>query len=369
MSAPLPSRKPEAAIRVLLADDSAVVRGLVSRWLEAETGIELVGMGLNGRDAVRLAIELKPDVIVLDVEMPELDGLGAIPEIVKGAPGARILMASTLTHRNAEVTLKALSLGATDYLPKPVTGKLAAASDFKRDLVARIRALGMRRASVRPAVAPAAGAPRPTTPTATPNLARRTARQPAEALVIGSSTGGPQALQTLVSGLAGKLAIPIAITQHMPPMFTTILAEHLGKTYGAPCVEARDGMPFTAGRIYVAPGDFHMRIVRRHGALILTLDQSPPVNFCRPAVDPLFASAAEVFGDRALAVVLTGMGHDGREGARAIGAKGGAVVVQDEATSIVWGMPGAVALAGLATAIKPLPEMAAAVIAFAQGKA
>jgi two-component system chemotaxis response regulator CheB len=374
MTTALPLRKVEPPIRVLLADDSAVVRGLVSRWLTTEAGIELVGMGLNGRDAVRLTLELQPDVIVLDVEMPELDGLGAIPEILKACPGVRILMASTLTHRNAEVTLKALSLGATDYLPKPVTGKLAAAADFKRDLALRIRALGARRSVARPSTTPAAAGARAAAPVArpaapVPQLARRTNRLPADVLVIGSSTGGPQALQVVISGLAGKVQVPILIAQHMPAMFTTILADHLGKAFGAPCLEAKDGMPLLGGRIYVAPGDFHTRIARRHGALVATLDQSLQINYCRPAVDPLFASAAEHLGERVLAVVLTGMGADGREGARAIIAKGGSVLAQDEATSVVWGMPGAVAQAGLATAIKPLPEMAGTIVAFAQGKA
>ena len=384
MSAAPLSRSPAQPIRVMVADDSAIVRGLTSRWLEAEAGIELVAMALNGRDAVRLAEKHTPDVIILDVEMPELDGLGAIPELLKISPPPRILMASTLTHRNAEVTMKALALGATDYLPKPTAGHIAAASDFKRDLILRVRALSGRRASSRPAPSAFSPSPRPGSAPAPspapvrpapaghapgPASARRILCKPAEIVVLGSSTGGPQALNIVVERLGGKLTQPLLIAQHMPTMFTAILAEHLNRVSSATVVEAKDGMPLKPGGIYVAPGDYHMRVARRHGALVSTLDQSPQVNFCRPAVDPLFISAAETCGDRALGVVLTGMGHDGRAGAEAIVAKGGLVLAQDEATSVVWGMPGAVAQAGLAHALKPLPEMAAAMLAHASGKA
>ncbi len=356
-------------VRVVLADDSAVVRGLATRWLGEDAGIALVGAAVNGREAVRLAGTLKPDVLILDVEMPEMDGLTAIPEILRASPATRILMASTLTSRNAEVTLKALSLGATDYLAKPSTGKIASADDFKRDLISRVKVLGARRAghasaaSATKAALAASGKP-PVT------LARRTsgpAPSP-EVVVLGCSTGGPQALQTVVPALTRKLTQPLLIVQHMPAMFTAILADHLAKACGTPVLEAKDGMPAKPGCVLIAPGDFHMRLVRRHGALVVTLDQGPPVNFCRPAVDPLFLSAAELCGERTLAIVLTGMGSDGKKGAEALVAKGAGVLVQDEATSVVWGMPGAVALAGFAGAIKPLPEIAGAALAYAQGK-
>lgn len=365
-----PQRTSEPAVRVVLADDSAVVRGLATRWLTEAPGIELVGTAVNGRDAVRVATAMKPDVMILDVEMPELDGLGAIPEILRASPATRILMASTLTHRNAEVTLKALALGAADYLPKPVTGKLAGAADFQRDLLSRVKVLGARRAAPR-AAAPAAVVtrPAPTAPATTAAPAPRKALgvMP-EIVVLGCSTGGPQALNTVVPALTRKLSQPLLIVQHMPPMFTAILATHLSKACGAQVLEAKDGMPVRPGSVLIAPGDFHMRLVRRHGALVVTLDQSPPVNFCRPAVDPLFQSAAEVCGERTLAIVLTGMGADGKKGCEALVAKGAGVLVQDEATSVVWGMPGAVAQAGLAHAIKPLSEIAPAALAYAQGK-
>jgi two-component system chemotaxis response regulator CheB len=360
----LPASPPaaKALIRVLIVDDSAVVRGLVLRWLQVEDGIEIAGIAMNGREAVTMAGKLQPDVIILDVEMPELDGLGAIPQILKDCPHARILMASTLTQRNAEITLKALSLGAADYVPKPETGKIAAAADFKRDLIARVRALGAR---TRRAVAPAAQVARPAVGAQT---LRPGMKRPAEIIVVGSSTGGPQALSKLITQIGGRLRTPVLIVQHMPAMFTAILAEQLNKASPAPVVEAKDGMPLKAGSIYIAPGDFHMRVVRRHGAAIAQLDQGPPVNFCRPAVDPLFASAAEFYGDATLGAILTGMGSDGRAGAQAIVAKGGAVIVQDEASSVVWGMPGACYNSGLAAAIRPIDELGQTLTIFAQGR-
>jgi two-component system chemotaxis response regulator CheB len=359
---------------VLLVDDSAVVRGLASRWLSTEAGIELVAMGLNGRDAVRLAGELSPDVVVLDIEMPELDGLSALPLILAASPGVRILMASTLTHRNAEITLKALSLGATDYLPKPETGKLAAAADFRRDLIARIRGLGRRRVPIgggtaipglRPVVT--AAAPAPIARVAPPT--RPINKTVPELVLIGSSTGGPQALQTVVKGLAGRLRQPLLIVQHMPPMFTTVMADQLAKLSSSPAVEAKDGMPIRPGHIYIAPGDYHMTVVRRLGSSVIALDRTAPVNFCRPAVDPLFNSAVGAYGGNLLAAILTGMGSDGRRGCETLVDKGGNVIAQDEATSVVWGMPGAVATAGLACAIRPLDDIAQTLLNFAGGKA
>lgn len=346
------------AIKVLLVDDSAVVRGMVQRWLAEEPDIAIVGVAFDGNDGVRMAGERQPDIIVLDVEMPNLDGLSAIPKLLQACPGARILMASTLTRRNAEVTIKALSLGAADYLPKPQTGQLAGATEFRRDLITRIRALGARRlAAPRPVVAPPI-APKPTL--------RSPSTVMPEIILIGSSTGGPQALAKVLTALAPRTKLPILIVQHMPPMFTTILADHLGTVAKTPSVEARDGMPVRGGQIYVAPGDFHMRVVKRHGAPVIALDQQPAINFCRPAVDALFLSAVEAYGASCLAAVLTGMGADGRKGGEAIAARGGSVIAQDEATSVVWGMPGAVA--HVAAAIKPLDDIAQTLLAFSQGK-
>jgi two-component system chemotaxis response regulator CheB len=346
-------------IKVLIVDDSAVVRGMMQRWLSEESDIEIIGVAFDGNDGVRMAGQRRPDIIVLDVEMPNLDGLSAIPQLLAACPRVRILMASTLTKRNAEVTIKALALGATDYLAKPQTGQLASAADFRRDLVARIRALGAKRTVSRLSTSIA-----PTPPVRAP-LRSASAVLP-EAILIGSSTGGPQALARVLSSLAPRTRLPILIVQHMPPMFTTILAEHLAALTKSPCFEAKDAMPVRAGHIYVAPGDFHMRVVKRHGATVIALDQQPSINFCRPAVDALFLSAADAYGAACLAIVLTGMGADGKKGGEVIVAKGGAVIAQDEATSVVWGMPGAVA--HVAAAIKPLDEVAQTVIAFSQGK-
>jgi two-component system, chemotaxis family, protein-glutamate methylesterase/glutaminase len=361
-----PLRGAEAPVRVVLADDSAVVRGMTTRWLTEDAGVALVGTAVNGRDAVRLAGSLKPEVMILDVEMPEMDGLTAIPEILRASPHTRILMASTLTQQNAETTVRALSLGATDCVAKPSTGRIAGADDYRRDLLNRVKGLGARRVPVPVGVAPR---PAPAAKPAGVAPARRVgpAAVP-EVVVLGCSTGGPQALQAVVPAMIRKLSQPLLIVQHMPAMFTAILAQHLAKSCGVPVMEAKDGMPVKPGQVLIAPGDYHMRLARRHGALVAAVDQGPPVNFCRPAVDPLFFSAAELCGERALAIVLTGMGSDGKKGAEALVAKGAGVLVQDEATSVVWGMPGAVAQAGLAGAIKPLSEIAGAALAYAQGK-
>lgn len=379
-TAPLAAPPPSGAIRVLVVDDSAVVRGLVTRWIKEEPGFDLAGVATNGNEAVTMAGALKPDVMILDVEMPELDGVGAIPKVLAAAPGVRILMASTLTQRNAEITIRCLSLGAADYVPKPETGRISAAADFKRDLIMRVRALGQRRRPgappPRPTMSgPAAGAApisRPTASTAsTPGGAgklRPPLRKPADVLVIGSSTGGPQALNKVIAAIGPRVRVPVLIVQHMPAMFTAILAEHLGKLSRAPVAEAKDGMPIRPGSIYIAPGDFHMRLQRRHGALVAALDQGPAINFCRPAVDPLFQSAAEIFGPGVLGAVLTGMGADGRKGSEAIVERGGAVIAQDEATSVVWGMPGAVTTAGLVCAVKPIDEIGSSLLAYAEGR-
>lgn len=373
MAEPLPSQPPSNGIRVLLVDDSAVVRGLMMRWLNEEPGIEIVGIATNGREAITLAQSSKPDVMVLDVEMPQLDGIGAIPQVLAAAPGVRILMASTLTQRNAEITIKALSLGAADYLPKPETGKISGAADFKRDLIGRIRALGGRRRTAPPPMRPAptvapAASGSVAAPSRQPSGLRPPLRKAAEILVIGSSTGGPQALNRVIAAIGGRIRVPVLIVQHMPAMFTAILAEHLNKLTPASVSEAKDGLPIKPGAIYIAPGDFHMRVQRRHGAAVMTLDQSPPVNFCRPAVDPLFTSAAEIYGSSVLGLVLTGMGSDGKRGAEAIVERGGAVVAQDEASSVVWGMPGAVTNAGLVCAVKPIEEIGPAMLAYAEGR-
>ncbi|KAA5602326.1 chemotaxis response regulator protein-glutamate methylesterase [Blastochloris sulfoviridis] len=363
----------------MIVDDAVVVRGLVSRWLAEETGVEVVASLRNGREAVDQFSRYEPDVVVLDIEMPELDGISTLPLLLEKKRDLIVIMASTLTRRNAEISLKALSLGAADYIPKPETNRdVTTSTTFRRELVDKIKSLGARRR--RTAVRPApAGAPVPGRPVAPP-LAARLGPLPADirirpfpptpprVIVIGSSTGGPQALQVVLKGLAPIAArFPIIITQHMPPTFTTILAEHLGRASGRTAHEGIDGEPITAGTIYVAPGGRHMVIKRVNNVPVIGLEDGPPVNYCKPAVDPLFASAADAYGAGLLAVVLTGMGSDGAHGAGDVVSHGGAVIAQDEATSVVWGMPGATAHSGVCSAVLPLADIAPRIIRLASG--
>jgi two-component system chemotaxis response regulator CheB len=330
--------------RVLVVDDSAVVRGLVARWIEADDRLELAGTCPDGEQGLRRATELQPDLVVLDVEMPRMDGLTALPLILKAAPKARVVMASTLTRQGADVTVKALSLGAADFAAKPGAGQLGGAEAYRVELLQKLVALS-------PRLTPP---PRVTAAPARP-AARAAAVRPL-IIAIGASTGGPQALREVVAALPADTRAPILITQHMPRLFTAMLAEHLSKL-GPPAAEAIDGETLRPGRIYLAPGDFHLTVRSGPGGLHAALDQNPQVNFCRPAVDPLFMSLADAGVRNVLAVVLTGMGSDGREGVRRLRAAGAQVIVQDQPSSVVWGMPGAVAEAGLADMILPLSEI------------
>ncbi len=352
-------------IRVMIVDDSVVVRGLVARWIEEEADLKVVASVRTGRDAVEQLLRADPHVVLLDIEMPDLDGISALPLLLAKKRDLVVIMASTLTRRNAEISLKALSLGAADYIPKPASNReVTTSADFRRELVEKVRQLGRRRragatARARPAAAAAAAAPA----AAAPIRLLPFAPTPPRVLLVGSSTGGPQALTALMSRL-GPVAerFPVLITQHMPPTFTTILAEHLARASGRPAHEPADGEPIQAGTIYLAPGGRHMRIERRNGAAAIALDDGPQVNFCKPAVDPLFASGAAVYGGGVFAVILTGMGHDGTHGAEAVVASGGNVIAQDEATSVVWGMPGSAAHAGVCAAVLPLDQIAPRIV-------
>jgi two-component system chemotaxis response regulator CheB len=383
MTIPVPTT-PRAAplhdpIRVMVVDDAVVVRGMVARWVEAEPDLHIVASLRSGREAIEQVERVAPDVVVLDVDMPDIDGITALPRLLEKKRDLVVLMASTLTLRNAEISLRALSLGAADYIPKPQTNReFTTSSSFRRELVDKIRALGSTRRR-----APGARVGAPIVPlgpaTAT---ARLYAHEPAPSLVpdddatklplrpfsaamaprvllIGSSTGGPQAVNKVIAGLGAVVDhAPVLITQHMPPTFTTIFAEHLTRASGRPAHEGVHGEPVRAGQIYVAPGGRHMRVIRQGGEPHIALDDGPLVNFCKPAVDPLFSSAAAVWGNWNLALVLTGMGSDGTKGAAEIVAAGGAVIAQDEATSVVWGMPGSVTHAGLCSAVLPLDQIA-----------
>ena len=356
----------------MVVDDSVVIRGMISRWIGAEPDMEVSASLRTGLDAVNQIERIKPDVAVLDIEMPELDGISALPQLLAKKRDLVIIMASTLTRRNAEISFKALSLGASDYIPKPEsTREATAAETFHHDLIQKIRHLGARarrRASpsASPSMAPAPERAREVSvqPAAAPVAQLQLARQPfsmlaPRVLLIGSSTGGPQALMTLVADIGPVIdRFPVLITQHMPPTFTTILAEHLARASRRPAHEAVDGEIVKPGRIYLAPGGRHMRVVRHGAETAIALDDGPPVNFCKPAVDPLFNSAIDVWQGGIMSVILTGMGSDGMRGGKDIVAAGGSVIAQDEATSVVWGMPGAAANAGICAAVLPLNQIA-----------
>lgn len=369
-------------LRVMIVDDSVVIRGLISRWVGAEHDMEVAASLRTGLEAVNQIERINPDVAVLDIEMPELDGLSALPQLLAKKRDLVIIMASTLTRRNAEISFKALSLGAADYIPKPESTREASAADiFHHDLIQKIRHLGARlrrkSAVASPPLAPASPAPaargpvaRPAAPAPSPAVPapsgspsmRPFSSQAPKVLLIGSSTGGPQALMSLVAELGPVMdRFPVLITQHMPPTFTTILAEHLARSSRRPAAEAVDGEPVKPGRIYLAPGGKHMRVARSGADVVIALDDGPAVNFCKPAVDPLFTSAIDIWHGNILSVILTGMGSDGMRGGKDIVAAGGSVIAQDEASSVVWGMPGAAANAGICAAILPLNQIGAKV--------
>ncbi|WP_375408315.1 chemotaxis response regulator protein-glutamate methylesterase [uncultured Methylobacterium sp.] len=356
-------------IRVLIADDSAVVRGLVARWL-GEAGYEVVATAANGRIAVEAMARHDPDVVLLDIDMPELDGTQALPLLLARSPGLQVVMMSTLTTRNADISLRCLALGAVDYLAKPESNRGVTTSDvFRSDLIERVRLFGSARARRRPAQSSGlpsgnvASAPPPPPRPAAPVVLRPKARGvPPRVLLIGASTGGPRAVGEVLEkiGTATLRQFPVLIVQHMPPVFTAVFAEHLGARTGLPAAEGKADERLQPGRIYVAPGGRHMGLAGSRGDITIRLDDGPVVNFCRPAVDVLFRDAAAIYGAAALAVVLTGMGSDGTGGAKALTDAGAAVLAQDEATSTVWGMPGSIAKAGLAQAILPLGEIGGA---------
>jgi len=350
-------------IRVMIVDDSAVIRGLTRKILESEPGISIVASVGNGKVAVEnLARKNGIDVIILDIEMPVMDGITALPELLKVDPKIKIIMSSTLTTRNADISIKAMNAGAADYLPKPTSPKeISSDGDFRRLLVEKVRALGRahQRQTGRAAAAPRTrGIPVPSLSPIKPiELRKRGAGKP-HILAIGSSTGGPQALFAFLKGLSKDINVPVVITQHMPATFTSILADHIARSTGWACSEAKDGDVLEKNKILIAPGDYHMLIRGKDGQKVVQLDQGPPENFCRPAVDPMLRSVSDNYGANVLVVILTGMGADGMKGSEKVVAAGGTIVAQDENTSVVWGMPGAVAVAGLCSAVLPLEELA-----------
>jgi two-component system chemotaxis response regulator CheB len=356
-------------IRVLVVDDSVVVRKIVTDVLSEDPAITVVGTAVNGRAALAKIEALKPDVITMDIEMPEMNGIEAVQAIRAKKLRTPIIMFSTLTERGASATLDALSAGANDYVTKPANvGSVQASMESVRaQLVPRIRALTGRPAAPAPEPGPASA--RPGAPASAVLASRQPPAVPAPAvrkkpavLVIGSSTGGPEALAKVLPLLPATLAVPVLLVQHMPPVFTTQFAARLDRLCALRVVEATDGAPVQPGTVHLAPGDFHLTVSSVARAQRTSLNKGAPENFCRPAVDVLFRSAVQAYDGAVLSVVLTGMGSDGRTGTGLVRASGGTVLAQDQATSVVWGMPGAVATAGYADEVLPLASVAEAIL-------
>ena len=342
-------------IRVMVVDDAVVVRRMVTDVLAADPDIEVVGTAANGRLALGKLAQLAPDLITLDIEMPELDGLQTLVQLRKTHPRLPVIMFSTLTERGAAATVEALARGASDYVTKPANvGSIQHAIERIRDeLIPKIRALAGR--VVLPSRLPVELVPKPTMAA---SAHRSVLPVRVDVLAIGVSTGGPNALATVIPALPADFPLPIVIVQHMPPVFTRLLAERLSSASKLGVREGEEGALLEPGTAWVAPGNYHM-VLRRDGQQVrLSLNQAAPENSCRPAADPLFRSAAELFGNRALGLLLTGMGQDGLLGATAIREAGGLVLAQDEATSVVWGMPGAVVAAHLTDRVLPLELIA-----------
>ncbi len=354
-------------IRVLIVDDSVVIRRVVADELARDPALEVAGTAANGQIALARLTQVNPDIVILDIEMPEMDGLTALKQLRKTHPRLPVIMFSSLTTRGAEATLDALAAGASDYFAKPanVGGLDASLGVIREQLIPQIKALCVRNGRGTPEAAPRP-APAATVPTTLPPTfkipAPRPPSGPVQILTIGASTGGPNALAELFGGLSAGLPVPIVIVQHMPPMFTRLLAERLTSQFSIPVQEAAPGVVLEPGKAWIAPGNFHMLVVRDGNQIRLQLNQDPPENSCRPAVDVLLRSTARVFGPNSVNVILTGMGQDGLRGCEHVREAGGQILAQDEASSVVWGMPGFVARAGLADRVLPLALIAEEVI-------
>jgi two-component system chemotaxis response regulator CheB len=342
-------------IRVLVVDDSAVIRKVLCDGLPPDTALEVVGTAANGRIALAKIPLVNPDIVTLDVEMPEMDGLETLAALRKIYPKLPVIMFSTVTERGAAITLDALALGASDYVTKPNnTGSLEATlRQLRAELIPKIKALCATRPSVPVETSVRVASAR--------RVSLRAVRESSrvEVLAIGTSTGGPNALADLLPAIPENFPVPIVIVQHMPALFTRLLAGRLNLRCALNVHEGADGEVLKPGDVWIAPGDFHMTVEKRGAVPVLALNQNVPENYCRPAVDPLFRSIANSYGAGVLAVVLTGMGSDGSSGAQHIREKGGQILVQDQASSIVWGMPGQIAAAGLADGTFSLKSMAA----------
>ncbi|HYW48754.1 MAG TPA: chemotaxis response regulator protein-glutamate methylesterase [Bryobacteraceae bacterium] len=351
--------QPGERIRVLVVDDSVVIRRLVTHALEEDPALEVVGAASNGAIALQRIPQFNPDIVTLDIEMPEMDGLEMLRRVRREYPQLRVIMFSTLTERGAAITFEALSLGADDYVAKASNeGSLdRSMARLREELVPKIKQFFHM-----PAQNHAAAGPEPARVPAPPPVWRgapvlQGVKARPKVVVIGVSTGGPTALGSILPVFPAGFPLPVLVVQHMPPLFTRLLAERLNSTCRLPVAEASQGEPVSAGKILIAPGDFHLKVASNGGGVRVCLDQSPPQNSCRPAVDALFASIGEVYGGAAVAAILTGMGQDGLRGAEILKARGASVLAQDEASCVVWGMPGAVVNAGLADRVLPLDQV------------
>jgi len=351
--------QPGERIRVMVVDDSVVIRRLVTQVLEQDPSLQVVGAASNGAIGLQRIPQFNPDVITLDIEMPDMDGMEMLRHIRREYPQLRVIMFSTLTERGAAKTLEALTLGADDYVAKVSNeGSLdRSMARLREEMVPKIKQFFLMPAQIRSAVQPNPpyfSASQPARMTTT--VSQRMKMRP-KVVVVGVSTGGPTALGAIMPNFPPGFPMPILVVQHMPPLFTRLLAERLNSTCKLPVGEATDGALVEPGRILIAPGDFHMKLASNGGTVRILLDQSPRQNSCRPSVDALFTSSGEVYGGAVLAVVLTGMGQDGLHGVEILKAQGASVIAQDEASSVVWGMPGAVVNAGLADRVLPLDEV------------
>ena len=360
-------KKPEnqTACNVLIVDDSAVARGIITHALDKVREINVVASAPNGVQALKAMEKYPVDVVILDIEMPEMDGMETLPRLLAIDPEVKVIMASSISRRNADISLKALSLGACDYVPKPSTG-LGNAEEFRRELVEKVLAHGRFKKKIH---IPTGASPCPPPMASAPSTRTRAKNNEApEIIAIGSSTGGPQALAQVLKNLDPAITQPIVITQHMPATFTSLLAEHMTKYSGRPACEARDGDRLENGHIYIAPGGKHMLLeAGANGGIFIRLNDGPPENFCKPAVDPMLRSLVRLCKNKLLVLILTGMGVDGLKGCEEVARAGGTIIAQDQATSVVWGMPGAVAHAGICREILPVSKITGAITKIATG--
>ena len=342
----------QSPIRVLIVDDSAVIRGLLARALEMDPDITVSGTAMHGELALTWMRKQPVDLVILDVEMPVMDGLTTLKHIQREFPSVPVIMASSLTFEGAETTIEALSLGAVGCIAKPVAKSVSeSVNQLLKELIPQVKAV----------VHPQKPKPSSRSGSPPPRKLSQPAAQP-KILVIGASTGGPQALREVLCGLPTDFPLPILIVQHMPPMFTPMLAKHLSKDTGRPCREASEGVRIQANHTYVAPGDYHMRVDKKNDRMVLTLNQNEPEHYCRPSVNPMFHSAAEWYGKSVVGVMLTGMGADGIEGTHTLVERQGFMIAQDEESSVVWGMPAAVVSNDLADRVLSLNLIASQIL-------